>query len=303
MEMEDDTGQRPKFGFRIYENFRNIVKKSSRSSNYDLSEVSPTYEDVEVTGSHALSSLDSSMTNDRYVLVLISLKNLGLVHVFFSKKNSSYFFPFILTSLNVVINKNDGNATDDSGIDSIEQNHSSPEPHNLQFLRFKNSDINHQIGGNSGNNFKKDHSSTTTTWKREFVLQKSVNNFEEPIAQAAELTSVRKKVEALETFDEKCREIDSSVPNNDNINIVTDPAKAVNLPPIYSSVLKKKSNPARDFALTVLENDKKNVKTSKDHNSADLNEISQLLSSTNQLLSRNSHLRASLTISVKRSNR
>ena len=66
MEMEDDTGQRPKFGFRIYENFRNIVKKSSRSSNYDLSEVSsPTYEDVEVTGSHALSSLDSSMTNDR----------------------------------------------------------------------------------------------------------------------------------------------------------------------------------------------------------------------------------------------
>jgi len=135
------------------------------------------------------------------------------------------------------------------------------------------------------------------------VLQKSVNNFEEPIAQAAELTSVRKKVEALETFDEKFREIDSSIPNNDNINIITDPAKAVNLPPIYSSVLKKKSNPARDFALTVLENDKKNVKTSKDHNSADLNEISQLLSSTNQLLSRNSHLRASLTISVKRSNR
>ena len=238
-------------------------------------------------------------------MYFISLKNLGLVHVFL-KKNSSYFFPFILTSLNVVINKNDGNATDDSGIDSIEQNHSSPEPHNLQFLRFKNSDINHQTGGNSGNNFKKDHSSTTTTWKREFVLQKSVNNFEEPIAQAAELTSVRKKVEALETFDEKFREIDSSVPNHhqdDNINIITDPAKAVNLPPIYSSVLKKKSNPARDFALTVLENDKKNVKTSKDHNSADLNEISQLLSSTNQLLSRNSHLRASLTISVKRSNR
>lgn len=55
----------------------------------------------------------------------------------------------------MVINKNDGNATDDSGIDSIEQNHSSPEPHNLQFLRFKNSDINHQTGGNSGNNFKK----------------------------------------------------------------------------------------------------------------------------------------------------
>ena len=65
-------------------------------------------------------------------------------------------------------------------------------------------------------------------------------------------------------------------------------------------MLKKKGNPARDFALTVLENDKKNVKhQSKD---SDLNEISQLLSSTNQLLSRNSHLRASLTISVKRSN-
>ena len=200
----------------------------------------------------------------------------------------------------MVINKNDGNATDDSGIDSIEQNHSSPEPA-LQFLKFKNSHtFSDNNTGGGGNNFKKDH---TTTWKREFVLQKSVNNFEEPIAQAAELTSVRKKVEALETFDEKFREIDSSIPNNDNINIITDPAKAVNLPPIYSSVLKKKSNPARDFALTVLENDKKNVKTSKDHNSADLNEISQLLSSTNQLLSRNSHLRASLTISVKRSNR
>lgn len=97
MEPEDDTGQlaRPKFGFRIYENFRNIVKKSTRS-NYDLSEAqSPTYEDVEVTGTHPLNSLDSSMTND---------------------------------SLNVM--KNDGNATDDSGIDSIDQNgnNSSPEP-------------------------------------------------------------------------------------------------------------------------------------------------------------------------------
>ena len=188
-----------------------------------------------------------------------------------------------------MINKNDGNATDDSGIDSIEQNHSSPEPA-LQFLKFKNS---HTI---SENNFKKDH---TTTWKREFVLQKSVNNFDEPIA-AAELTSVRKKVEALETFDGA-----DSVPHHHQLlqdnNISTASSKAVQLPPIYSSVLKKKSNPARDFALTVLENDKKNVK-SKDHNS-DLNEISQLLSSTNQLLSRNSHLRASLTISVKRSNR
>ena len=195
----------------------------------------------------------------------------------------------------MVINKNDGNATDDSGIDSIEQNHSSPEPA-LQFLKFKNSHTfsDNNTGGGGGNNFKKDH---TTTWKREFVLQKSVNNFEEPIA-AAELTSVRKKVEALETFDSA-----DSVPHQliqDNNISTTASSKAV-LPPIYSSVLKKKSNPARDFALTVLENDKKNVK-SKDHNS-DLNEISQLLSSTNQLLSRNSHLRASLTISVKRSNR
>ena len=141
MEMEDDTGQRPKFGFRIYENFRNIVKKSSRSSNYDLSEVSsPTYEDVEVTGSHALSSLDSSMTND---------------------------------SLHVI--KNDGNATDDSGIDSIEQNNSSPEP---LLLRFKDS------------HFKKD------TWKREFVLQRS---------EPAELTSVRKKVEVLDVDQQQVR--------------------------------------------------------------------------------------------------
>ena len=207
----------------------------------------------------------------------------------------------------MVINKNDGNATDDSGIDSIEQNHSSPEPHNLQFLRFKNSCAE---TGSGNNNFKKDH---TTTWKREFVLQKSVNNFEEGQsihAQAAELTSVRKKVEALETFDEKFhekfREIDISVPNNHHQdNNITDASKTGVLPPIYSSVLKKKSNPARDFALTVLENDKKNVKSKGDQNvnSADLNEISQLLSSTNQLLSRNSHLRASLTISVKRSNR
>lgn len=68
--------------------------------------------------------------------------------------------------------------------------------------------------------------------------------------------------------------------------------------PIYSSVVKKKSNPARDFALTVLQNDRKAVKT-KD---SDLNEISQLLTTTNQLLNRNSNLRASLTISVKRSN-
>ena len=105
MEPEDDGGpNRPKFGFRIYENFRNIVKKSR--SNYDLSEVHcPTYEDVEVTGSHALSSLDSSMTTD---------------------------------SLNVI--KNDGNATDDSGIDSIDQqsgNNSSPEPLLLRYVERK----------------------------------------------------------------------------------------------------------------------------------------------------------------------
>ena len=74
--------------------------------------------------------------------------------------------------------------------------------------------------------------------------------------------------------------------------------------PIYSSVLKKKSNPARDFALTVLENDKKSVvkKLGENPNSSDLNEISKLLNSTSALLTRNSHLRASLTIKVQRSN-
>ena len=99
MEPEEDLGPtgRPKFGFRIYENFRNIVKKSR--SNYDLSEAihCPTYEDVEVTGSHALSSLDSSMTTDSLIVI-----------------------------------KTDGNTTDDSGIDSIQDqqsgNNSSPEP-------------------------------------------------------------------------------------------------------------------------------------------------------------------------------
>lgn len=192
MDPEDtDYGlnQRPKLGFRIYENFRNIVKKSR--SNYDLSVANcPTYEDVEVTGSHALNSLDSSMTTD---------------------------------SLNVI--KNDGNTTDDSGIDSIDQssatggitNNSSPEP---------------------------------------FYLRLDQSNY-------AESSLLAKK-----TF------------------------------PIYSSVVKKKSNPARDFALTVLENDKKSVKIKEN---CDLTEISQLLSSTNQLLSRNSHLRASLTIRVQRS--
>ncbi len=172
---EEDLGpgpNRPKFGFRIYENFRNIVKKSR--SNYDLSEAHcPTYEDVEVTGSHALSSLDSCMTTD---------------------------------SLNVI--RNDGNATDDSGIDSsIDQQNSSPEPHVLRLNK--------------------------------------------------------------------------------------DPKT-----PIYSSVVKKKSNPARDFALTVLEQNQNKTETS-----CDLSEISKLLNSTNLLLSRNSNLRASLTIRVQRSNK
>ena len=76
-------------------------------------------------------------------------------------------------------------------------------------------------------------------------------------------------------------------------------------------MLKKKSNPARDFALTVLENDKKSVikkvvveqgTDNAGSGSSDLNEISQLLNSTNALLTRNSHLRASLTIKVQRSN-
>ena len=107
MEPEEDLGPagRPKFGFRIYENFRNIVKKSR--SNYDLSEAiqCPTYEDVEVTGSQALSSLDSSMTTDSLI----------------------------------VIKNNDGNTTDDSGIDSIQDqqsgNNSSPEPLLLRYIR------------------------------------------------------------------------------------------------------------------------------------------------------------------------
>ena len=160
MDSEDGSegGQR-KFGFRIYENFRNIVKKSSK--NYDLTPQNCVYEDVEVTSQQNLSSLDSSMTTD---------------------------------SLNVI--KNDGNTTDDSGIDSIAGHNSSPEPQNG---------------------------------------------------------------------------------------------------PIYSSVVKNRKNPARDFALTVLE----------DHNkkSADLTEISQLLSSTNALLARNSNLRASLTIRVQGKNK
>ena len=98
--LPEEDYSKPKFGFRIYENFRNIVKKSK--SNYELSEaVCPTYEDVEVTSSQTLSSLESSMTTD---------------------------------SLNVIKSHNtitDGNATDDSGIDSIDQNNgnnSSPEP-------------------------------------------------------------------------------------------------------------------------------------------------------------------------------
>ena len=208
---EDPGGQlasRPKFGFRIYENFRNIVKKSK--SNYDLSEAvlhqqqSPTYEDVEVTGSHALSSLDSSVTND--------------------------------SSLSVI--KTDGNTTDDSGIDtSID-----PNAGNL-LLNATTS------GGNAGLS-------------------------PEPII---------------------LRPPDFNIGSNSSHRSVFGDIVV----PIYSSVLKKKSNPARDFALTVLENDKKAVKTKE---TCDLNEISKLLTTTNQLLTRNSHLRASLTIKVQRSN-
>ena len=58
--------------------------------------------------------------------------------------------------------------------------------------------------------------------------------------------------------------------------------------------------------MTVLENDKKSVikkvTASSTDQTNDLNEISQLLNSTNALLTRNSHLRASLTIKVQRSN-
>ena len=44
------------------------------------------------------------------------------------------------------------------------------------------------------------------------------------------------------------------------------------------------------------------LKAVKTKETCDLNEISQLLTTTNQLLTRNSHLRASLTIRVQRSN-
>ena len=92
----------------------------------------------------------------------------------------------------------------------------------------------------------------------------------------------------------------ASSQNNQAASSVKFQVEALEKPfPIYSSVVKKKSNPARDFALTVLENDKKAVKTKE---TCDLNEISQLLTTTNQLLTRNSHLRASLTIRVQRSN-
>ena len=92
----------------------------------------------------------------------------------------------------------------------------------------------------------------------------------------------------------------SNIQNNQAASSVKFQVEALEKPfPIYSSVVKKKSNPARDFALTVLENDKKAVKTKE---TCDLNEISQLLTTTNQLLTRNSHLRASLTIRVQRSN-
>ena len=91
---------------------------------------------------------------------------------YYSTFSKAILFDFN-SSLNVI--KNDGNATDDSGIDSIEQNNSSPEP---LLLRFKDS------------HFKKD------SWKREFVLQRS---------EPAELTSVRKKVEVLEVDQQQVR--------------------------------------------------------------------------------------------------
>ena len=91
---------------------------------------------------------------------------------YYSNTSKNLLFDFY-SSLNVI--KNDGNATDDSGIDSIEQNNSSPEP---LLLRFKDS------------HFKKD------TWKREFVLQRS---------EPAELTSVRKKVEVLDVDQQQVR--------------------------------------------------------------------------------------------------
>ena len=99
-----------------------------------------------------------------------------------------------------------------------------------------------------------------------------------------------------------CSNFGTNTPSsqNNSASSVKFQVEALEKPfPIYSSVVKKKSNPARDFALTVLENDKKAVKTKE---TCDLNEISQLLTTTNQLLTRNSHLRASLTIRVQRSN-
>ncbi len=61
---EDGLGpNRPKFGFRIYENFRNIVKKSR--SNYDLSEAihCPTYEVDTVQDFLSKLDIKSSMSH------------------------------------------------------------------------------------------------------------------------------------------------------------------------------------------------------------------------------------------------
>ncbi len=253
--MEDDlaASTRPtannKFGFKIYENLRTFVKKSSGNSKYDLlaSPSSsgnsdggiPTYEDVEITANSNVISLESE-SNESVVTV--------------------------------IKNNNDGNATDDSGIDSIDHNNSAAAG-----LSFK--DVKSAFSDTYGTLKAKKQ-----TWRRELVFNDALG--ETPDPGGPELTSIKRTL----TSPEPPKTVTSGSGPNSRV-------------PIYSSVLKppRKSNPARDFALTVLE-DAATKSSTRPCQATDLSELSALLSETNQLLNRNSNLRASLTISVKRSN-
>jgi hypothetical protein len=143
---------------------------------------------------------------------------------------------------------NDGNSTDDSGIDSFSDN-ASPEPNAEDAA----------AGGAGGGEGRK-----RNVWKRDLNEAKASESKKSNVELKSVKSKVRETVMAIES-------------------------KYGDVTPIYSKVNKVRTSATKVAAVPV--------------GKSDLKELSKMLNDTGNLLSRNSNLRASLTITMKKRNK
>ena len=316
--------------FKVYENFRNVykgVRKSRGSSSVTTAmqyDVTTTSDDRMLTDNYV-----GSLSNDDSGSSDIGIADNGVIVVSVNALNSLE----ASQDCGSASPRSDGNTTDDSGIDSIcdrlvndtqkqDQDRKKSTPKSA-FAAFALDDHYEPVKSSPSTKAKsvfhdtygslKRHTAMMDPWRRDFVLMQATtatgklkkgSSKEDLLLKASssetvELTSVRSKVketvQALETKYGKTGE----------------PATVSPQSPIYSTINRankknkrlveeQKDEPGGDTSPKI---SLANMRLPVEEEVTDISEITQLLSNTNELLNRSSHLRASLTVSVRHANK